>query len=100
MKKVILSVMAIGIFSIAGFAQKGSVSVSAGVEAGFPTGDFGELSKTGFGATVKGLYNLSSTQQITFTTGYLSFGAKELYKDILDADKINQSIIPILAGYR
>lgn len=100
MKKIFLSVVAIAVLSIAGMAQKGAISISAGAELGFPSGDFGTLSKPGFGATVKGMYGLSNTQQITLTTGYLSFGAKELFKDLLGADKLNQSIIPILAGYR
>jgi hypothetical protein len=49
---------------------------------------------------VKGLYGVGEAGQITFTTGILSSGAKNEYKDLLGASKITSTMIPLLAGYR
>lgn len=100
MKKVFLVVLGIGFLAASAVAQKGKNQVSVGPDIAFPTGDFGEVYKIGLGVTVKGLYGIGEAGQITFTTGYVSFGAKNDIKDALGADKFTQSIIPLLAGYR
>lgn len=81
-------------------AQKGNNQVGIGAEVGIPMGDFGDMSGVGFGGSVKGLYGIGSAGQITFTTGYMTFGMKDEYKDFLGVDKATSSIIPLLAGYR
>lgn len=77
-------------------AQKGTTQVSGGVEVAFPTGDFGEAFKTGFGINGKALFGITDQGQITATTGYAGFTAKGSTKDY----KIKVGIIPLLAGYR
>lgn len=100
MKKIFLTIIGAGLFSIASFAQAGKNQISLSGNVATPTGDFKEFTKVGFGGTVKALYGVGKSGQITLTSGYVAFSAKDLYKDLLEADKINQSIIPILAGYR
>ena len=100
MKKVFLAFFGVVLFSAAAMAQTGKNQVSVGPELAIPTGDMSDMSKLGFGATVKGLYGIGTAGQITLTTGFVSVGAKNEYKQLLGASKITQSIIPILAGYR
>lgn len=99
MKRILLA-MSVSLMSLAGFAQTGNNQIGAAAELGFPTGDGADGSKMGFGATVKGLYGIGTAGQITFTTGFMSFAAKDEIVDLLGADKIKSSIIPLLAGYR
>lgn len=100
MKKVFLVVLGIGLFSAAAFAQKGKNQISPAVDVSLPIGDFGDVAPVGIGVTVKGLYGVGEAGQVSLTTGYSSFGAKKEIKDALGADKLRQSLIPILVGYR
>jgi hypothetical protein len=100
MKKVFLSIVAIVTIVAGSFAQQGNNQISPAVEVAIPTGDAGESSQLGLGVTVKGLYGIGEAGQLTFTTGYLVAGAKKEFKELLGADKINSTIIPLLAGYR
>jgi hypothetical protein len=100
MKKVFLAILGIGLFSTVSFAQKGNNQVSVGANLALPTGDSKDVSKAGFGGTIKGLYGIGNAGQITLTTGYVSISAKDIYKELLEADKISSSIVPILVGYR
>lgn len=95
MKKVLLSVLFIAAFSVVK-AQKGNNQIGVAAEVGIPTGDFGDAFKTGFGGSVKGLYGVGTAGQITFTTGYTGYKAKESTSDY----KATWGIIPLLAGYR
>lgn len=99
MKRILLA-MSVSLFSAVGFAQSGNNQIGVAANVAFPTGDASDLYKLGLGGTVKGLYGIGSAGQITFTTGLISFSAKNEIKEALDADKINSSIIPLLAGYR
>lgn len=77
-------------------AQQGDFKINPGLELGVPIGDFGKATSIGFGATVKGLYNVSDDGQVELTLGYLSFSGKKV-----GGYKIgNYGIIPIMAGYR
>lgn len=100
MKKLLL----IGSFLIAGViganAQKGNNQIGIGVDAGLPMGDFGDAFKFGFGGYVKGLFGIGTAGQITLTTGYQTYGGKDIIVDAFGADKVSSSIIPFLAGYR
>ena len=100
MKKVFLAAA----FVVAGFiganAQKGNNQIGVGVDLGLPMGDFGDAYKLGIGGYVKGLFGIGSAGQISLTTGYTSFSAKDEFKDALGADKIKGSVIPIMVGYR
>lgn len=99
MKKLFL-LMTVGVISLAGYSQTGKNEIGVGVDLGIPNGDFGDYFKLGFGGYLKGLYGVGSAGQITFTTGYTTFSAKDEYVTALSADKIKASIIPLLAGYR
>lgn len=100
MKKVFLSIIAIIAFFAGSFAQQGKNQISPAVEVAIPTGDAGESSQLGLGVTVKGLYGVGEVGQLTFTTGYLAASAKKDFKELLGANKINSTMIPLLAGYR
>jgi len=65
-----------------------------------PTSDAGDASSIGLGVIVKGLYGIGEAGQLTFTTGYLSAGAKKEYKNLPGVDKITSSMIPLLASCR
>lgn len=81
---------------IAGAQEKGSIHINAGIDVGFPLGDFGEGFGIGFGASAKGLYGISDAGQATLTLGFLRFGMKD-GNDLVSG---STSLIPILAGYR
>ena len=100
MKKVFLSIFGIVAIAAGSFAQQGNNQISSAAEVALPTGDGGDVNKIGLGVTVKGLYGIGEAGQITFTTGLLSSGAKNEYKDLLGASKITSTMIPLLAGYR
>lgn len=99
MKKTFL-LIGISLLSYAGFAQKGNNQINVGAELAFPTGDNSDFTKAGFGGTVKGLYGIGTAGQISLTTGFISFSAKNEIKELLGADKVSSTVIPILAGYR
>lgn len=100
MKKVFVSVFAMTAIVAGSFAQQGSLQLSPAVEVALPTGDASETSKLGLGVTVKGLYGISDAGQVSFTTGLLVSGAKKEFKDLVGADRITSTMIPLLAGYR
>ena len=100
MKKVILAIFGFVAISATALAQKGNNQITPAVEIALLTGDAGDASSVGLGATVKGLYGIGEAGQITFTTGYLFAGAKKEYKNLLGADKITSTMIPLLVGYR
>jgi hypothetical protein len=100
MKKVFLTIFGIVAIAAASLAQKGNNQITPAVEIALPTGDAGDATSIGLGVTVKGLYGVGEAGQVTFTTGYLVAGAKKEFKDLLGADKINSTMIPLLAGYR
>jgi len=95
MRKVFLvlaSVFALGVAN----AQSGKNQFGIGLEIGLPMGDFGDAFKTGFGGTVKYLHGVGSAGQVSLTSGYQKFGAKDLPSET----SASASIIPILLGYR
>ena len=96
MKKVYLFILGAFLFSVNGFSQKDNNQVGVGADLSFPSGDFGDAFKTGFGGYVKGMYGVGVAGQISFTTGYSSFKAKGS-DDIL---KASINVIPLLIGYR
>lgn len=100
MKKVFLSIFGILALVAGSFAQAGKNQISPAAEFALPTGDASDVNKIGIGVTVKGLYGVGEAGQITFTTGFLTSGAKNDYKELLGADKVTSTMIPLLAGYR
>jgi hypothetical protein len=100
MKKVIVTIFVMTAIVIGISAQQGNLKFSPAVELAFPTGDAGETSTLGLGITVKALYGISDAGQVTFTSGMLVSGAKKEFKDLMGADKITSTMVPLLAGYR
>ncbi len=100
MKKVIVTIVGLMALTAGAFAQQGELKISPAVELALPTGDAADVNSLGLGITAKGLYGVTENGQVTFTTGLLVAGAKKKYKDWLDADKITNTMVPLLAGYR
>jgi hypothetical protein len=96
MKKVILLFASVVTLSAMVKAQQGNNQIGIAAEAALPIGDFADSYKTGVGGSLKGLFGIGQSGQITFTTGYTSFKADESTDDF----KITATIIPLLAGYR
>ena len=95
MRKVLLVLAAV--FALgAAKAQTGKNQIGVGLEVGLPMGDFGDAFKTGFGGSLKYLHGVGSAGQVTLTTGYTTFSAK----DVPSGYSAHASIIPILVGYR
>lgn len=99
MKKLFLAIT-IAIVSLTASAQTGNNQIGVGVDLGLPTSDFGDAAKFGFGGYVKGLYGIGSAGQITLTSGYTTYSAKDELLQATGYDKLKYGIIPILAGYR
>jgi hypothetical protein len=86
---VVASVFALGVAN----AQTGKNQISIGVDLGLPMGDYSDAFKLGFGGTAKYLHGVGNAGQVSLTTGYATFKAKE------DVDA-SVSQLPILIGYR
>jgi len=96
MKSIIVIVALLFIVAISVNAQKGNNQIGIAAQMGLPTGHFESNFKTGYGGSLKGLWGIGKTGQLTFTTGYTSFKSKgDLYHNFGAS-----SIIPFLAGYR
>jgi len=95
MRKVFLVLASVFTLSAAN-AQTGKNQLGIGFEIGLPMGDFGDAFKTGFGGTAKYLHGVGSAGQISLTSGYETFSAK----DVPSGSSASASIIPILVGYR
>ena len=93
MKKIFLAIVLIAAATVGANAQKGTKQISAGIELGFPTGDFSYGAKTGFGVNGKAIFGITDNGNITATTGFSNFGLKSY-------NSSNVSIIPFLGGYR
>lgn len=81
-------------------AQKGKNQINFGPELDLPVGALGSAYKLGFGGTIKGLFGIGKSGQITFTTGYSGYKGKSGSVDGFDYGSQKFSIIPLLAGYR
>jgi hypothetical protein len=95
MRKVILvfaSVLALSAIK----AQSGKNQIGIAFEVGLPMSDFKDIAKTGFGGSLKYLHGVGTAGQVTLTSGYTVYKAKDAATTYLD----HTSIIPILLGYR
>ena len=96
MKKQLLIISFLFLFVGFATAQKGNILISLGADVALPLGDFGDYSNIGIGGTAKGHYGISDAGDITFTTGYISFGSKGSNEFM----SIKTAIIPFMPGYR
>lgn len=85
------------IFSLASYAQQGSIHINAGVEGAFPLGDWSEGYNIGIGASAKGLYGVNENAQVGLHLGWTRFGMKD---DFDDGFSGSLSIIPLFGVYR
>ena len=98
MKKIILTVVfALSILLYGHAQQQGDIAVNVGADLGMPIGDFGDGFGFGYGATVKGLYNVSDHGQVGVNLGYMTFGAKNTGGSGVSA---SMGVIPVFALYR
>jgi len=98
MKKIVLSITAIIMFSACCFAQAGNNQVAVGASADFLLGPgYRAAYNIGFGGNVKGLYGVGDEGQATFTVAYSSFSGKS---GTIYYSNQSLSLLPILVGYR
>jgi hypothetical protein len=97
MRKNILTICLIATSSIT-YAQRGTIKIGIGGDLNIPKHGFliHDSKKMGFGGYLKGLIGISKVSQITFTSEYSIFPAKESG----GADKATHSIFFLLPGYR
>lgn len=76
--------------------------IGAGAIIGLPTGDADEVFNLVYGIDFMGEYTIAPSLAITLSAGYLDFGKKSEYKDMLDALNIDvkTGMIPVLAGLK
>ena len=99
MKRIILTT-AIAFISVLAFSKKGTNQLGIVAGVGIPTSGFGGGLGGGRGGHSKGLLGVGTAGQLTFTTGYCTFGMKDDVEEALGVDKASSSIIPLLFGYR
>jgi hypothetical protein len=98
MKRIVLFIAAMIVFSGYCFAQSGNNQVSVGGSADFLLGPgYRAAYNVGFGGGIKGLYGLGEMAQVTLSVAYSSFGGKS---GTLYYTNQTLSLLPILAGYR
>jgi len=95
MRKVILVLASFFVLS-AIKAQSGKNQIGIASEVGIPMGDFKDAVKTGFGGSLKYLHGVGTAGQVSLTSGYTIYNAK----DVPSGYTVRSSIIPILLGYR
>lgn len=76
-------------------AQKGNNQIGVAFDLGIPTGDLGDMVKTGFGGQVRGLLGVGTAGQVSLTAGWSTFKEKEE-----TGVNLKENIIPVLLGYR
>jgi hypothetical protein len=96
MKKTFFVVLAGILFSSTSFAQKGDITFGGGGDLGFPTGEFGNYFKAGFGVYGKTMLGVGKAGHVTFTSGYSGFKLKTGLSD----QSTTVNIVPFLFGYR
>jgi hypothetical protein len=95
MRKFLIAAI-LGATSFGVQAQTGHNQIGFGPEVAIPTGDFGDMFNTGFGGSVKGMFGIGTAGQVTMTSVYTIYKAKDLPSGV----DFNASSIPILLGYR
>ena len=96
MKKTFFIVLAGILLSVGAYAQKGDLTFGGGADVSFPSGDFGNYFKPGFGVYGKTMLGVGKAGHVTFTTGYSSFKLRDGLADVTTI--FNQ--VPVLLGYR
>lgn len=95
MKKIILSFVAVMAFSFAS-AQDGGFK--AGIHAGIPMGDAGDVYSSNFGLDVAYMWPLAEKFHAGVTTGYSYFSGKSIDLGFGISAKVNGAFIPVAAS--
>lgn len=96
MRKILFATVLVVVSFIGAKAQSGHNQIGIGPEINIPTGNFGDAFKLGIGGSVKGMLGVGTAGQVTLTSGYTTFKAKNLPSGV----DVKSNIIPILLGYR
>src|SRR4051794_17151591 len=99
MKKVFILSVSLLLVTLGTYAQAGKFQLNVGPEVNIPVGSFGDFYKTGFGGSLKALYGVSKSGQVTLTAGYSSFKGKGNVNGF-NYSSLKLGILPILLGYR
>ncbi|MES2455281.1 MAG: outer membrane beta-barrel protein [Bacteroidota bacterium] len=102
MKKLLLLTAIAGVFTFSNVkAQDAAMSgpkLGVGVEFGFPTGDFGDVSEFGVGGSLLYQHPIAKNLKLTGSAGYLNFKGKDIPGGILKYS--DAGFIPVKAGLR
>lgn len=102
MKKVIVLVL-FSMYVLSLQAQKrsskGDFQFAAGLNLGFPVGDFSDSHSVGLGFTLQPEYRVNSSLSIYGSTGFTNFFGKTVDFPVIPDHKYkDQGVIPIVAG--
>lgn len=77
-----------------------SAQFSAGLESGFPMGNFSDIASTGFGASVRYEKTIKNQLRWTASAGYLSFSGKTFTSGNVSIPFDNTTNIPFAGGIK
>lgn len=106
MNKFKLSILAV-IISFSVISAQSKIGLGVSGVYGSPTGDMGDLFNPGFGGLASVSYDISDNLQLSFNTGYISFGFNnDFFNDQLKEAGIDAtvdvdatfSVIPLMVG--
>ncbi|HEY0175074.1 MAG TPA: hypothetical protein VGC08_01770 [Pedobacter sp.] len=106
MKKLVLLTAIAGIFAISTVsAQTKDAAMSGqkfgiGAEFAFPTGNFGDAFKLGYGGSLQFQTTIAQKLNFTATAGYMNFKAKDLETPFGTFEGGNYGAVPVKAGIR
>jgi hypothetical protein len=95
MRKIIFATVLVVASFIGANAQSGNNQIGVAFDLGIPTGDLGDVVKTGFGGQVRGLLGVGTAGQVSLTAGWSTFKEKNE-----SGANIKENILPVLLGYR
>jgi len=96
MKKILLVTAIFTSFISVAQSQRGRNQIGFASDIGLPMGHFDNDFNTGYGGSLKGLWGVAKSGQVTFTTGYTRYESKGELSNYHGSS----GIIPFLAGYR
>lgn len=88
-------------YSVSAQSQQTALKLSVGPEFALPVGDLSDVYNLGLGASIQGELNVAKSLNLTASAGYLSFGYKKEFKDLLEAiglEAKRDGGIPVKAG--
>jgi len=106
MKKLFLLTAIAGIFAFSNVsAQTKDVAMTGsklgiGADFAFPTGDFGDVAKMGYGGSLQFQTPIASKLNFTASAGYLNFQGKDFTVGNVTIPGGNAGFIPVKAGIR